>query len=69
MSKLKLKCNVVTKEITPETAFNAMYGSIDNFIRELRAEKYNKLNSKIEVSEEKSKECDKEEVTAVWGGE
>ena len=47
MSKSKLKCKVITKEITPETAFKAMYGSIDNFIQELKAEKYNKLNSKI----------------------
>ena len=42
MTKSKLKCNVVTKEITPETAFKIMYGSVDNFIKELRAEKYNR---------------------------
>ena len=62
---LKLKCNVVTKEITPERAFKAMYGSVDNFIQELKAEKYNRLNSKVEVSKETMKEPDKEEVTAV----
>ena len=50
MAKSKLKCNVITKEITPEIAFKAMYGSVDNFIQELKAEKYNKLNSKIEDS-------------------
>ena len=50
MSKAKLKCSVVTKEITPEIAFKAMYGSVDNFIQELKAEKYNKLNSKVEIS-------------------
>ena len=58
MSKSKLKCNVVTKEITPERAINAMYGSIDNFIQELRAEKYNRLNSKVEVSKGISKEAE-----------
>lgn len=39
MAKAKLKCSVVTKEITPEIAFKAIYGSIENFIRELKEEK------------------------------
>ena len=65
MSEVKLKCNVITKEITPEIAFKAMYGSVDNFIKELKAEKYNRLNSKVEVSKETMKEPDKKEVTAV----
>ena len=41
--KQKLKCEVVTKEVTPEKAFKAMYGNIENFIRELKAEKRDKL--------------------------
>jgi len=58
MSKAKLRCNAVTKEITPEKAFKAMYGSIENFIQELRSEKYNKLNSRTTVFNETSKEQD-----------
>ena len=57
MAKSKLKCNVITKEITPEIAFKAMYGSVDNFIQELKAEKYNKLNSKRSEERRVGKEC------------